>query len=242
MGELELDRIIAETDLTTVFQPIVDIETRRVVAFEALSRGPVGSELRLPDVLFPAAAARGLTTALDQACIAASLRAASGHELVAPFGLFLNVEAETIELLAARPPDRPVVIEVTERNLMGDPGSLMRSLRRLRAAGMLIAMDDVGTDPTSLALLPLLQPDIIKLDMSLLQKRPGRNAALVMDARHHLYRALPDDGSRRGGRNRARSRQGAGSGGDARAGLVLRAARPGSARDAGSARLRQALA
>lgn len=182
VGGLELDRIISESDLTTVFQPIVDLKTLRVVAFEALSRGPAASELHFPDVLFPAAAARGLTTALDRACIAASLRAADGHELTTPFSVFVNVEVETMELLAATPPDRPVVIEVTERNLTAGPGSLLRSVQRLRAAGMLIAMDDVGTDPASLALLPLLQPEIIKLDMSLLQKRPGRNAALVMDA------------------------------------------------------------
>ncbi|MEF2976584.1 sensor domain-containing phosphodiesterase [Subtercola sp. YIM 133946] len=178
----ELRRILADGGLDTVFQPIVDLETMQVRAFEALTRGPAGSSLEMPDALFPAAAETGLTTQLDLACIRASLTAARRHGLTAPFSVFVNVEADTIGRLAAAPPDRPVVIEITERNLLNDPGALIRSARSLHDAGMLIAMDDVGTDPASLALLPLLQPDIIKLDMGLLQKKPGRNAALVMDA------------------------------------------------------------
>ncbi|WP_158507086.1 EAL domain-containing protein [Subtercola sp. Z020] len=180
--EPELRRIIADRDVSTLFQPIVDLRTGQLVAYEALSRGPAGSPLEMPDALFPSAAESALTVQLDRACIEASLRAATGHGLTAPFSLFLNVEAETIRHLGSTPPSWPVVIEVTERNLMTDPGELLRSVAALRAAGMLIAMDDVGSDPASLALMPLLQPDIIKLDMSLLRNRPSQNAARVMDA------------------------------------------------------------
>jgi EAL domain-containing protein (putative c-di-GMP-specific phosphodiesterase class I) len=173
----EVRRIIAQGDLHTVFQPIVDLETRSTVAFEALSRGPVGSVAEMPDTLFEIAARVGLTGELDQACVAASLSAAQRAGIVEPLSLFVNVEAEALSLFAdLLPLNLVVVVEITERDLLEDLGMLLRS------AGLKIAMDDVGSNPASLALLPLLQPDIIKLDMSLLQKQPSRHTARVMDA------------------------------------------------------------
>ncbi|WP_158507188.1 EAL domain-containing protein [Subtercola sp. Z020] len=179
----EVRRIIAQGDLHTVFQPIVDLETRSTVAFEALSRGPVGSVAEMPDTLFEVAARVGLTGELDQACVAASLSAAQRAGIVEPLSLFVNVEAEALSLFAdLLPLNLVVVVEITERDLLDDLGMLLRSAARLRSAGLKIAMDDVGSNPASLALLPLLQPDIIKLDMSLLQKQPSRHTARVMDA------------------------------------------------------------
>lgn len=179
----EVRRIIAEGDLHTVFQPIVDLETRAVVAFEALSRGPVGSLAEMPDVLFEVADQLGLTGELDQACVAASLSSGQRAGIVEPLSLFVNVEAQALSLFAdLLPLNLVVVVEITERDLLVDLGLLLRSVARLRASGLKIAMDDVGSNPASLALLPLLQPDIIKLDMSLLQKQPSAHTARVMDA------------------------------------------------------------
>src|SRR5205085_1452138 len=53
---------------------------------------------------------------------------------------------------------------------------------RLRAAGWRIALDDVGADDMSLAFMPLLRPDIVKLDLSLVQQRPGPAVAGIMNA------------------------------------------------------------
>jgi len=59
------------------------------------------------------------------------------------------------------------VIELTERDLTGDVAGLLRAVERARAQGWRVALDDVGAAPASLALLPFLRPEIIKLDLSL---------------------------------------------------------------------------
>ena len=57
----------------------------------------------------------------------------------------------------------------------------MDAVDRLRTAGFGIALDDVGADERSLALLPLLRPDIVKLDLSLIHSHPSRMSGEVMN-------------------------------------------------------------
>src|SRR4051812_25906048 len=56
------------------------------------------------------------------------------------------------------------MVELTERELADDPVRLFRVVDSMRSFGWEIAIDDVGAEPVSLALLPLLEPDVIKLD------------------------------------------------------------------------------
>jgi EAL domain-containing protein (putative c-di-GMP-specific phosphodiesterase class I) len=108
--------------------------------------------------------------------------------LLSPYTLFVNVEPETLdgdplaapELLADLP--FRVVVELTERELTSRPAELLQTVDRVRQAGWGIALDDVGADPASLALLPLLAPDVIKLDLRLVQDRPDAEIAAVMHA------------------------------------------------------------
>jgi hypothetical protein len=53
---------------------------------------------------------------------------------------------------------------------------------RVRALGWGIALDDVGVEPASLALLPLVRPDVVKLDASVVQRPPGRRTAALFSA------------------------------------------------------------
>ena len=78
-------------------------------------------------------------------------------------------------------PGLQLCIEITERALAGHPAELLAHVERLRATGYLIAVDDVGTDERSLALLPLLRPDIVKLDMSLIHAHPSHRSGVVMN-------------------------------------------------------------
>ncbi|TQL55180.1 sensor domain-containing phosphodiesterase [Subtercola boreus] len=179
----ELRRIIDERDIRTYFQPVVDLDSGTVMAYEALSRGPAGSAFEMPDTLFRVAREAELTTELDRACVAASLLAGQRAGITEPLSLFVNVEAQALKSLAdLLPLNLVIVVEITERDLLVDLGLLLRSVARLRESGLKIAMDDVGINPASLALLPLLRPDFIKLDMSLLQRQPTRHTARVMDA------------------------------------------------------------
>jgi hypothetical protein len=74
-----------------------------------------------------------------------------------------------------------VVVEVTERAVAGDPARLLATVARARQAGWGVALDDVGAAPASLAVLPFVRPDVIKLDMRLLQGRTTAEAAHIVN-------------------------------------------------------------
>lgn len=181
-----------EGGLRMLFQPIVELEGRRAVGFEALARGPVGSALERPDDLFAEARRRGLLSDLDWACRSAAVLQARAAGLRRPLALFVNVEPDAI---VRRPADAglvdtwestrsefSIVLEVTERALLDRPAELLRDLELARESGCRIAVDDVGADPRSLALMPFLYPDVIKLDLRLVQQHPGREVARIVNA------------------------------------------------------------
>jgi EAL domain-containing protein (putative c-di-GMP-specific phosphodiesterase class I) len=159
----------------SLYQPVVHLQTRTVIGYEALARGPEGTDLYTPDALFAAARARGTFGELDWACRIAAFDGAVKAHLPSTLELFVNVEAAALN--APPPPGAAaalsaagglsVVIELTERDLTGDVAGLLRAVERARAQGWRVALDDVGAAPASLALLPFLRPEIIKLDLSL---------------------------------------------------------------------------
>jgi len=187
----ELARVLGEGGLTAVFQPIVELESEEIVGYEALARGPEGSSLHRPDRLFAAAAASGRTVEVDWACRIVAVRAALAAGLGRGGSLFLNSEPTAIdapcppehaELWARATTELSLVIEVTERAITARPAELSRVLSDQRAAGHVIALDDLGADVRSLALLPLIAPDVIKLDLSLVQDRPSTDQAAIVSA------------------------------------------------------------
>lgn len=185
-----LEAALAPGAVRSVFQPIVELDTGRVVAYEALARGPEGP-LERPDLLFAAARSAGRLAELDQACRTAAFRGAVAQGLLCPLTVFVNVEPEVLDsaplddLLAiadAAPRDLRIVLEITERALAARPAELLRTVERVRSLGWGVAVDDVGADSMSLAFLPLLNPDVVKLDLRLVQDRPGPAVAEIMNA------------------------------------------------------------
>lgn len=169
-----------------VFQPIVDLSTGLTVAYEALARGPRGHHLEAPDALFAAGRAAGMVTALDVTCLEAAIEAARAGDLAAPWTLFVNVEPDSHSIgilpALASTSTLPVVVELTERALADDPAYVLGAVASIRRAGWGVALDDVGVNPDSLALLPLIAPDVIKFDAALVQLPPDRHTALVFSA------------------------------------------------------------
>jgi len=172
-------------DLRPVFQPIVDLRDGAVVGYEALLRGGAeNGEVHGAEALLAAARREDSVTALDLAGRDAALKLACDHGLDAPFSLFLNADPETLD---GSSPELPatgftLLVEVTEEALIARPEAMLRALTRLRSAGWGIALDDVGGDSRALALMSMLYPDVIKLDLRLLADRAPADVARVVTA------------------------------------------------------------
>lgn len=188
-----LDDVLATRRIRTVFQPVVDLDTGAVVGYEALSRGPADTPLERPQPLFAAAGAGALgqLAELDWLCRHRALETALDAGMRSPTTLLLNVEPAVAD--AAVPPatrtlveraraQLHVVVEFTERALLRDPAQLLTAARRIRELGWGIALDDVGAHPASLALVPVLRPDVIKLDLTLVRRHPSSAVAEIVTA------------------------------------------------------------
>ncbi len=179
-----------------MYQPIVDLDTGAVVGFEALTRGPVGHPLERPDRMFEVARADRCVGELDEACRWSAIDGAVAGGLRTPWSLFVNVEPSGVDWMMKRAAasseraqarrrvarDLSLILEITERDLLLNPPALLRYVDQVRSWGYGIALDDVGAERASLALLPLLRPDVIKLDLSLVQGQPGSDVAEVVSA------------------------------------------------------------
>jgi EAL domain-containing protein (putative c-di-GMP-specific phosphodiesterase class I) len=195
-GGPELADILRHSLIHSVFQPIVELETRLIAGYEALIRGPEGSPLEQPDRLFAEGRRCGRLVELDLASQRTGLAAAADAGLTDPWSLFLNLEPEVAQDAlkrgvdtqalqsgtSSRAPRLRVVAELTERALTADPAHLLGLVALLRSRGWGIALDDVGADRDSLALLPFIHPDVIKLDLRLIQQRPTADVAEIFSA------------------------------------------------------------
>jgi EAL domain-containing protein (putative c-di-GMP-specific phosphodiesterase class I) len=189
--DAELVRILDHGLVAAVYQPIVELDTGALVGFEALARGPEDSTLERPDKLFAAARDAGLVAELEWACRAAAVAGALAGGLRPPLRLFLNVEPRLVglpvppelrELFARAARELSIVVELTERALADRPADVLAGVARLRRLGWTVALDDVGVDWRSLALMPFLEPDVIKLDMHLVQEPTSPEAAAIVHA------------------------------------------------------------
>ena len=182
----ELDALI-DGGIRPLFQPLVDLADGRVVGYEALARGPQGSALATPDAMFAAARAAGRTADLDWACRSAAVAVARDAAFRHPLSLFVNAEPSAldgqgdVERWAAMR-DLRCFAEVTERELAARPASLLRAVDQVREQDWGLALDDIGAHPASLALMPALRPDVLKLDMGLLHQQDDSTTMRVVGA------------------------------------------------------------
>lgn len=168
-----LQDIILGDGLSTVYQPIVDLGTGDIFAYEALTRGPRGSALESPATLFAIADEVDLTVELDRACFRGALRNAKTLEPV--HRLFVNllpmsfydaafIEVEVGNLLsAAGLTPANIVFEITERLAIENFASFKRALAAYTAMGFGVAIDDVGTRHSNLETVMSLRPHFIKI-------------------------------------------------------------------------------
>jgi EAL domain-containing protein (putative c-di-GMP-specific phosphodiesterase class I) len=172
-------------DLRPVYQPVVDLRDGHVVAYEALARGPADSELESPAQLFAAARAERVVGEFDRACREAALRGFSvGGGEDSSFALFINADADALvdDVIDLPQSRHMLIVEVNEQALVSRPDAVLRALTRFRREGWGVAIDDIGADSRSLALMSLLYPDVIKLDLRLLRERSAGDVARIVTA------------------------------------------------------------
>jgi EAL domain-containing protein (putative c-di-GMP-specific phosphodiesterase class I) len=152
-----LEKILRLGQLHTLYQPILDLESREVVGYESLARGASGTAHESPAALFAAAAAEGQLVELDSACQQAAVDGALANGFASPLTLFVNVDPDTIGIRSLPPigPGLRTLIELTEGTLTSRLADLLPALQRARAQGWGVALDDIGADTRSLALMPL---------------------------------------------------------------------------------------
>jgi EAL domain-containing protein (putative c-di-GMP-specific phosphodiesterase class I) len=163
-------------EVRVVFEPIVKLESRQLLGYEALVRGAPGSEFANPAQLFAAATECDALFELDCLCRRTALRAAG--RLPQGAKLFLNclpsaIHDPALQDLAlrdqlARHGLRPsdVVFEISERESIDNFAVFREVCDHYTSLGFQIALDDVGVGYSSLEAVTELAPDFLKVDMS----------------------------------------------------------------------------
>lgn len=167
--------VLAHRRFRPAFQPIYGLADGRLLAVEAVTRFDSVPD-RSPDRWFAAAHAAGLGVELELAAIEAALDGAEGL----PAGVRLSVNASPatvadrrlVDLVRARP-GRSLTVEITEHAVIEDYALLREALAALVRLGVELAVDDAGAGFASLQHIVQLEPDVIKLDMSLTQDVAG---------------------------------------------------------------------
>ena len=185
-----LPKILARREMGAAYQPIVRLDDRATVGYEALARPEVPDHGPGVEGMFSAAVRMGLGRDIDWLCRRAAVHQA--HRLPADSLLFVNVgivalldplhDVDQMLLLCrwgGRTPDS-VVLEITEREAVHDRGRFRDVLALYREAGFRFAMDDVGEGHSTLEMLAAGSPEFIKVATSLTQaaSKPGANAAI----------------------------------------------------------------
>ena len=175
----EIEQLLEDPHpITPVYQPLVELATGRVVGYEALAR----FSRRNPEAWFNQAAACGLSVELE----GAALRAALQHD-DRPAGTYLSLNCSPSAISSGRIrsilPENlsEIVIEITEHELASEDGALEQGLIELRNRGARIAVDDAGAGYAGLNQVMRVQPDLIKLDRSLIERvhADSAKAALI---------------------------------------------------------------
>lgn len=159
-----VESIIADQSFVPHYQPIVRLDDRTVVGFEALTRFTDGAS---PEIHFAEARRTGLGPELELATLSTAIAASEG--LPGDVKLHVNLSpARLLDTDRLRPliagSKRRVVIELTEYEAIGDYAELRAAIGEL-GENVEIGVDDAGSGYASLRHIQALRPDSVKLDL-----------------------------------------------------------------------------
>jgi len=187
-----LDALLTPGVLSTRFQPIIE-ETdgdAHVFAFEALTRGPAGTNFASADVLFEYARRMGGECILDRACVAQALVTGA---ILGDSDFSINIHATTLGrdrdfvrnldavARACGIDPKRIIIEIVEHAPPPSRRDFLDSLCGLRTSGFRIALDDVGLGHSNFKMIMDCVPDYLKIDRHFThgaQRDPFRAAVL----------------------------------------------------------------
>jgi len=170
----EFRAVMTGRKLRAVFQPVMDIRRKSVMGYEALIRGPLGSELETPDVLFAAARETGLELELENLCLETIF--AHLPPAVKAAKLFVNASSRFLahsvflddrNLANIKRAHAQVVMEISEKEGIWDYPTFREVLARLRSSGLQIAIDDAGSGYSGLESILQMRPEYIKVANSI---------------------------------------------------------------------------
>ena len=162
--------------LRAAFQPVCRLPDGEAVGYEALIRGPQGSPLEQPNVLFAVAHENEMDLELETLCLETIFRKLPRG--VASRRLFVNASATLLRhavfldernLKELNRSHADIVIEVSEKEMVGDYAAFRDVLDVLRRANLRIAIDDAGSGYSGLEAILYLRPDYIKVADSLVR-------------------------------------------------------------------------
>ncbi len=193
----DLKQALAKNQLSVMFQPIVALEDRAVMGFEALVRW---NHPRLgivpPADFIPAAERSGLIQELGAFVMQTAMRQfAAMIDRIGETDVFLSINISSRELLRhdivsdiqalldeTGLPAWMVRIELTESLVMENPEYSREVLQRIKALGVGLSMDDFGTGFSSLSYLMRFPFDTIKIDRSFIHARERKERLVVLRA------------------------------------------------------------
>ncbi len=176
----QLKGVIGRRRLTAAFQPVRSLPDGRIHGYEALIRGPHGSALERPSVLFAVAHENEMGVELETLCLETIFK--SLPRAVNSGRLFVNASSQLLRhpifldernLKAINRSHTDVVVEISEKEMVGDYSSFAEIVRRIRGSKLQIAIDDAGSGYSGLETILNLRPDYIKVADSLVRNLEG---------------------------------------------------------------------
>ncbi|KOA20001.1 putative EAL-domain containing protein YkuI [Clostridium homopropionicum DSM 5847] len=178
----EIKEIIDNERIIPYYQPIISLAKNKIVGFEGLSRGVsiLDGSLISPIKIFEYAHKYGLEINLDRLCREKCIEGFNKLDFHnKDVHLFVNIDASIIEqgrgsnylfqqVLSHGVSPENIVIEINESHVK-DINVLVEFVKKYRKEGFLIALDDLGAGFSNFERILLLEPDVIKLDITLIK-------------------------------------------------------------------------
>lgn len=174
-----INKVISQKTITLLAQPIIDVATKEIRAWEMLTRGPKGTVLESPLPLFSVARQTGRLYDLEMIVIEKLLQQIKATRFRQD--IFVNCTPITLgnmrftrdlkKLLQKYRGISPkqITFEVTERDSIEGLKDFIYNIKVLRVMGFKIAVDDTGAGYASLNTISEIMPDIIKIDRSVIE-------------------------------------------------------------------------